>query len=529
MKCKGKYKVLLVIIVLSFFIGCISCTSNSEEIKVLDTIEEEIIIEENNFSIEYVKALDENAETEFEEKVETIYSIFDESEWQIKTVKFIVTNKDKINRDSNRIFVNYDSLSDEKLIELILRYEFSDTLHYGLMYGLTNVIQENLDHVETRGGLTEEDMNKYWGHMYLSYINFAEGINGTDEIDFAERASIELVNYILLEYDYDKLFTLMSESTKISTLESLNNIIKEWQVSKIGRTIHNATSEIGVYSLNSDEDCVEYHVGKMTWILSLVNADLQNDVLIDANNSVEDYYNYLAIFYNEVDRLEERLKFDIEKLPPIEIKIYTNDENKTSISSENLTGYYDDREKKIVLYSVMLFSHELVHYIDHNSDRINEEGYYKEIRAVYFSSDFELEEEVFNKKVLPNRNLLLDNINKDFKRNAWLISEDYTQHELDYKTYNTLFTDINLSELTAIGNDFPPIRKETNGNSYPKQYWISFMKYLERNYGYEAIDSLMFENKLPDSQESTIDDVISEWQAYITDFDEDNYEESLVN
>jgi len=85
-----------------------------------------------------------------------------------------------------------------------------------------------------------------------------------------------------------------------------------------------------------------------------------------------------------------------------------------------------------------------------------------------------------------------------------------------------LFNDLMIHTMIESGGEIPSLF-DVSGTGYPSQYWISMMNFLIRTYGDKAVDTIMYEEKLPDGTHKNITDIIEEWKMYITNLSEDDY------
>ncbi len=490
---------IIVIIAILCFVGCATLPTSKEYSYTLTGAED--------ITDEQVK--------EIKSKIDKVYKYFDDRGYELDEVKFIMAKNTRIDHPKNEIIIDFENISDFELMQIILQHEFSDYLNYGLMYGVIYDIAKTYDlKFEEVNNYSIEEIEEYWDYMFLSYVNFTPEIASESEVEIAKYVATELVNYILDKYGSEYLFDLMKKSSESVHANKVSEVLDEW-IENNGsdfKDIRIVNRE--VFNLNPNDDTIAFSTGNIYWVVYLNNKELYLGRYPNIHDNTKTFYDYMNIFYEEISRLEGVLEFDSSKLPALTVEIYNGVYNDIG-----RVGRYDEHYRKISLDTAYIFSHEFVHFVDYSFNRKFKYSAYAEMRADYYSRNFQLDY-ILNygyKAAIENMQedelILIDPLAE---------VEKYLGRKLNQDDYYLLFNDLLIHTRIESGEEIPKLFDVSSGR-YPTIYWISLFNFIIRTYGEEAVNTIMFEEKLPDGTQKNITDTIEEWKIYITNLTKDDY------
>ncbi len=492
---------IIVIIAMLCFVGC-AVLPTSKEYSYTITVAEDITDEQ----VEEIKS-----------KIDKVYKYFDEKGYELDEVKFIMAKNTRIDHPKNEIIIDFENISDFELMQIILQHEFSDYLNYGLMYGVIYDIAKTYDlKFEEVNNYSIEEIEEYWDYMFLSYVNFTPEIASESEVEIAKYVATELVNYILDKYGGEYLFDLMKKSSELVHANKVSEVLDEW-IENNGsdfKDIRIVNRE--VFNQNPNDDTIAFSTENIYWVLYLSNKEVYSEHYPNIHDDTKTFYDYMNIFYEEISRLEEVLEFDSSMLPTITVEIYNGIYRDTR---GKWAGQYNHYPPKISLDTAYAFSHEFVHYVDYSLNRKPKYAAYAEMRAEYYSRNFQLSYflnywyKAVIENIQKNEHILIDPLAE---------VEEYLGRKLNQDDYYLLFNDLLIHTLIESGEEIPKLFYVSDGK-YPTIHWISLFNFINRTYGEEAIDTIMFEEKLPDGTMKNMTNAIEEWKIYISNLTKDDY------
>ncbi len=490
---------IIVIIAILCFVGCATLATSKEY----------------SYTLTGVEGITDEQVEEIKSKIDKVYKYFDDKGYELDEVKFIMAKNTRIDHPKHEIIIDFENISDFELMQIILQHEFSDYLNYGLMYGVIYDIAKTYDlKFEEVNNYSIEEIEEYWDYMFLSYVNFTPEIASESEVEIAKYVATELVNYILDKYGGEYLFDLMKKSSELVHANKVSEVLDEWIVNN--NTDFTATRIVNreVFKQSSSDDTIEFITKNINWVLYLNNEEIHLSLYPSIHDDIKTFYDYMNIFYEEISRLEGVLSFDSSELPTPTIEIYPK--------LKEQGGLYIASQRKIMLAGISSFSHEYIHYIDDCFNRKHKYGAIAEMRAVYYSLGFQL----INSRLIEMFEMYKSNIDEGIQEGRILIDpfdkvKKHLGRELTSNDYY-LFIDVFINSIIELGEEIPSLFDVSNGG-YPSECWISMMKFLIRTYGEEAVNTIMFEEKLPDGTQKNITDTIEEWKIYITNLTKDDY------
>lgn len=493
--------------------------NKEQDSETLYTKADEIDIPEDSYSykIESKVQVEEGQLETITKKIDEIYEYFRGKNYETKQVKIIITSFSRVEADKSRIFID-TIINDIELMKLIIQYEFSEKINYGLMYGLMFDISKNCEiEFEDVRTFTIEELYDVMDYMYLSYINFNPVFASEMEIEMSKYISIEIVQFVQNRYGTDSLFDLMKNSADALNVKLVRNVLYEWLNVNNSSYKPNIEHEPLVFKLNSKEDVLEYQSRNINWILNLDKEEAHTDYFPSVHNDTKTFYEYSDLMFEEISRLEEMLDFSSNDLPMVTIELYSKDIGKNG-------GMYLNYSGVIKLNSLMSFSHEYVHFYDFSKGYELTYSALKEMRAGYYSNGYILnkiatDELLENTKEYYNA---LNYIELDMV-NPVVEVENYLDRDLTHSDFYSLFADVLLHLHIGDDGEIPDLF-EVGVEGYPVIWWNSLMGYMTRTYGAESVDSIMIEQKLLDGTNKDITHVIEEWLDYMNNLSEADYD-----
>lgn len=480
------------------FVGLVSCKDKEYNY----TFEEK-----NNITNEQVK--------EIKSRIDKIYEYFDHKGYELDEVKFITANNTRADHPKDEIIIDFENISDFELMQLILQHEFSEYLNYGLMYGVMYDVSKTYElEFDEVTPYSIQEVEEYWDYMFLTYINFRPDIASETEVKISKYVAAELVKYIIDEHGSEYLFDLMKSSSDPLYANKVSEILDEWMVNNNTDFTASRIENREVFNQNSKDDTIEFITKNINWVLHLNNEEMYSSLIPSIHDSTQVFYDYMNILYEEILRLEGVLAFDSSKLPTATIEIYSD--------REDVGGVYYKHADRIQLVTLPAFSHEYIHFVDDCFNRRSKYRALGEMRAEYYSIGFQLLNPMFTKMLENYKSGIEDGIQKGLiLTDPFDKVEKHLGRELTPNDFH-LFVDVIINSVIESGAEMPSFFDVSSGG-YPSEYWISMMNFLIRTYGDKAVDTIMFEEKLPDGTMKNITDVIQEWKIYITNLSEEDY------
>lgn len=475
---------------------------------------------DNKYSSLYSTDIDGDAElvdeSEIEMRLALIYEYFYEHEFDLPKVTYTMSDRRKIIKSQNRVILDCE-MTDQELLEIILINLYSEYSNYGLLYALKYDIAK-----ET--GIDFESINQYdhdfsidnMNEMHLNYLNFSPDFSSEQEIEISKFIAVNTLNYIKNEYGGEYINQLLLSTLVPENQYMIQNAISEWSTSIGTCNLPESSLNYGVFNCRPDENTIEYKTENEIWILTLDTDGEDTSVNNNMYDNKTNFYEYINAFNDEIERLKSELECNDESLPTLTVEIYPE-------GFEEYSGQFLFSEKKILLKNVISFSHEYIHFLDYCLGvKLNNQPL-EEMRAVYYSIDFPLEQKRFES--------ILDEWKTRISEKFISIGiidpieevEKYYGRALVYEDIYMIFADVMISSVEKSGEEMPNILEVDIEKRYPKFYWVSLLNYTVRNYGEDAVDTIMFDNKLPDGTDKDMNSVIAEWKEYISNFSEEDY------
>ena len=521
-------KLLLPFLALLFVVGIIVAVDLNNKIGADDPTSEEInnptaeVTEapekQYSYTVEVRSEMSDDAVDELHTKINAVYGYFQKNNFAIDdNILFIFHSFYRVEVDRTRIYIDTENYSDFKLMQSIFQYTFSDNLHYGLMYGAMHDIAEtNNFEFERATPYSMDEVEEYWQHMYLAYISFQPEIATKDEIEISKYMSVELFEYIKSEYGMEFLYDLMQKSTDPAQVYMVNDILDEWMTKNNPDYVSDRPTAIEVFNQTPEENTIECFSDNFHWVLFTDNTDSMDRYFNGMNESIEDFYYYMNMFYGEITRLEGVFDFDTFDHPLLRFQTYSGE-------YDNYGGVYKSLKEGIFMTSIFSFSHEYIHFLDDALDTNPPYAGQKEMRAVYFSTKFKLVDDFYNDYFSKSRDYMIQKYGEMYTINPFTETEKYLGREMTYTDYNLLFSDLFVYASLQSGIEIPKLFVTDADNGYPEEYWISMMNYLIKTYGIESVNTIMIEQRLPDGTVKDLTHVIDEWKEYISNFGPENY------
>ncbi|MCM1988583.1 hypothetical protein [Oceanirhabdus seepicola] len=475
------------------------------------------IDKEYNYSIEGKNGITDEQVKEIKSRIDKIYEYFDNKGYELDEIKFIMAHNTRAEHPEDKIIIDFENISDFELMQLILQHEFSEYVNYGLMYGVMYDISKtyNLEFEEVTSYSIQE-VEEYWDYISLAYINFTPEIASETEVEISKYVSVELVKYIKGEYGSEYLINLMKDSSDPSKVYKVSEILDAWMKQNNSDYVSNRIMNVEVFNQNPKKNTLEYMTDNINWVLYLDKKDIGSDYYISANDNTKVFYEYMNSIYDEITRLEGIFDFESSELPMLTIDIYSNE-------YLQLGGIYLNINEGIKLNGIVAFSHEYIHFLDKSLGTYPAYDGLVEMRAVYYSSGFKLNNLMFDEIFIEQRDKRAKECSEIGTVNPFTETEKFLGRAMTYNDYNLLFADIYVHEMLESGHEMPSFFEANRRKGYPVEHWRSLMNYLVKKYGNEAVDTIMLDQKLPDGTNKDMTDVIKEWKVYITNFSEKDY------
>jgi len=516
---KGYLAIALLLATLMLTVSC--SKDDSKDILEQELLEEELLDERDyNYSLMNKVGLEKESYNDYLSKLDDIYDYLTFINFDAKEVSIVLGTYDKVNRSKGQIVVDTSKEFDDGLLLSLIEYNYSDTLNYGLIYGFAHDIgrKTGLD-LEPVEELSIESIESHWPYLYLDYVNFIESISTQDLVRTSKSLSVNLVSHLIDIKGYDDLYDLMDESQHMDSCNQVNKEIIDYIVTLNPTFNTQRPDNFIVMSHNLKGSNLEFEMNNIKFKLNLKGQNIYPELIKSMHSDCETFYYYLNSFRNEITRLEELVGFDYEDLGDLTIEIYKGEHPYAA-------GFYN--RGTIVLYDFSSISHEYLHHVDYSMARIPRSNFIKEMRAEYYTIDFNLRQPVLENHFDKLIGLIKEDENSTYKGvNLVDYMEDKYGRELEAKDWFGLFGELNIQyEIKAFGVDtyYAFMTSAEEGHGYPTAEWLSMMRYMIRVYGEEEMHSIMLHEKLLDGTSYNIDKVQDGWIDYIMNLTEENYQ-----
>lgn len=450
--------------------------------------------------------IDQDVLESWTQKINKIEVYLNDNHFSLKPMTVIITTFSKLEVEKERIFIDPESSTDQDLMTLILQYQYSEYQHYGLMYGVMEAMARNCDlDFETVAIPDEAIIDAYWSSMYLSYINFREDIGNPTEVNLAKYLAVALVDYIETTQEAGYLADLIARPE--GNLLEIHQLMEAWRLANKPDYVSNKEPDLTQFFHNPKENRLEYKAYNANWFINLDREDRSIGDLTNIYKSSQVFYDYMGVLYGEIERLEDKFHFAHSDLPTADIYFYND-------IDDRYAGLYSGYSYVIELESVMVFSHEYIHFIDQVLKAKPKYGALGEMRAEYYSQDFFFVDD-WTRKWFSG---FMERIKEyDYETPGFIypvkVIEDFTGRSLTFDQDFRLLNDLSIQVKLKAKEPLPSLY-DISG-PYPSYYWISLMDFLIREYGEPAVQTVMMEQKLPDGSLKTMDTVIEEWMIYL--------------
>lgn len=268
------------------------------------------------YSIERKDGISSEDTKYIEQTILKIYEYFNANEIPIDDVTYIMATFSKIENEKDRIFFDYQNISTFEIVQLMLRYTYSDYLNYGLMYGIIYNLAHtyNLEFEETLL-FSLDELTLYWDYMIIGYWNFRADIVSEEEVEIAKYVSKELVEYIQNEYGNQYLVQAMKNSSNPEYANEIPELLEEW-INKNNPHFSSDRIEVSeIFNQNSPVNKIEFQANEAVWVIHLDNEERNNDTLPSIYESSMIFHQYMQDLYDEIARLERVFDCDVESFP----------------------------------------------------------------------------------------------------------------------------------------------------------------------------------------------------------------------
>lgn len=457
------------------------------------------------FDIEISTEINNGEYLEFETKLINVYKYLSDYSHEMSKTKYIMASYNRINKENNLIYVDYKNINDYDLVKMILLSQYSEYTNFGLVNGLIYdiLIECSLDYDEVTL-FTPHELSAF-EELNILYLYFNSKMTDEENIKVSEYLSIKLyqniINNLGKEYFVDLLTYSYEPSVNREVQQLLYDWLKDYGVVNINRRIG---SEI--FDMTSPNDEIKFLSRNIEWTVNLDNKDPNELYLKSINTDIDSFNSYMDIYYREIARLENLFDFSHLELERLNIDLLP-------IAPELVKEGGRFYGNTISLYTGTVFSHEYIHFIDEQLENDTTFSALKEMRAVYFSKDFEITLLELESMIKAYKSMYQkDEVDKLGIANPITALEDYYEHEITVNEF-ILLNDLILQIYLKSGEELPDIYG-TSG-TYPSQIWISLIAYIERTYGFEAIDSVSLNQKLPNGSVKDMTKIIEEWKVYL--------------
>jgi len=468
-----------------------------------------------NYSVSIKYDATEDQKKVVDDQLHKIYTYFEEHKIDIDPFEVIVAGFTRLELENNRLFINFEDYTSFDLIQGTLQNTYSEYLHYGLMYGLVDDILAS-DDFETEK-IDSEVYLEEWSILYLTAMNFRSEIATSDEIKLAKSASVDFYAYIIETRGQDYFNELLKESTQLDKVYVVHDLMEEWILSIDSEFSYERFDIDVLFSQYYQDDRIKYITKHHDWELYFDKGEMSGAEYPGMHDSLDVFYDYLIMFYDEIERLQTVLDFESGDLQRAEILIYKDEATKFG-------GLYKKYADELWINSLSSFSHEYVHFLDIELDRQPVYSSYAEMKAVYYSKEFAINQ-IYDWLTVER----VDGISEEaINELDWYIDpkkevEDFTGRPFEISDFHGLYTDLIIKITLLDGQGFPKLYEVSVDDGYPTYHWNSIMGYIVRNYGDEAVESIMLHHQLPNGQHLDMTDLVEEWKVYISNFDESDY------
>lgn len=491
-------------------------TKESSEVPVEIEITESINLEPlNTYSIIVRDNITQDQADVYKNKINGIHNYLESKALSLNEIEYVLSSFARIDLEKNRVYVDVENTTDFELLRMIIVHNFSEFAHYGLSVGLINQIANELGLAVTT---YEEQPMEYiisnWDDLHLGIVNFTPEIASQEEIAVAKYLAVQVTDYIVETQGIQSLWHLLEVSKTIDGVLLVTELMDQWLYETTGEKEISRSVPAIVFKQNSGENSLEFMTDNIGWTLFL-NVENNNPFHLSMHDSTQEFYRQMTLHLDEIDRLEDYFAYKGSDLGYLEVIIYAG--NKV----DTLGGYYDGRV--INLNSTATFSHEYIHFLDDELDMTPPYRAQSEMRAVYYSSDNQMNQDYIELILDEYRPQLVENMAYFEETNPFLDAEALLGREMNYRDYVTIFYDLYVYAYITEGYDTRSLFEIANHDNYPEELWISLMNYLINTYTEEAMMTIMNQQKLPDGTFKNLETVIEEWKAYFSVYNPEDY------
>jgi len=407
----------------------------------------------------------------------------------------------------NVIYVNIDSKDSLSMVLLVLQSVYPKDANYGLIYGLSEFISEDINYSGNYNVTKSEDniissiLSEKWYLKDMVFPCFDSRFTEDDDIDISKSLSIYFTKFIIDDVGIDYLNDFIIRSNKVDLFyEQYNVILQLWSNTISNDYEFEITSSEVFFVNNITNSELIWTTQHAVWVTNISNGDRYVGYLYE-----DDFYSNIELlmttindFEEELLRLDSILYFSENDCSKLTINIYSEEFPSLTFYSENLEGYAS---------TIISFSKVYVYYIDACHDRYLLE-WVEEARGRYYSLFSKYNQEYFEYIVEFEHENLSENIVDLQEAYSDLLVHKGTS--FDYESDIFLLMDIYASNLDVIPN--------IEILMYPHYYqlWISLFNYISNTYGEDELHALSFNNQtFTNGIETSWEELIDEWIMYI--------------
>jgi len=509
-----KYVIILVVITLFTLIGCKKQEAENPQ--------EEILADLSHYTIENKIGVSEEELNCYQKKIDEIFTYLSRVGFKVPDVTIVLNNYYKASPSKNQIVLDTATPSDMELLSLLMRYTYSDNVHYGLMYGFIHHIGQHVDlDLEEVEVMPLEMVESKWDYLFIDLVGFTVGVATPIERKLSKYVAVEVVGQIIEEDGYEHLYKLFDKTQFVENINLISDEIDKWVLGLDADFDTSRMKNLLVFDQNYSKGVMRASMRNIDLEFYMKGEDKGYPFTETVHEDLETLYTYMSLFDSEISRLEGVLDFNRDDVSRLTIKFYPYEHKFYS-------GLYQGGVE-IIIFSFKSISHEYVHFIDKQMKRHLTPSMIKEMRAVYYSKEFAFKEQIQGDYY---RDLILgfkEHHKDDVIDGVHIvkIAENYLGRRLGYKDLDRLYGELKIHVYLKQGNeridlyDIPSFIESRDG--YPTDYWISIMKFMERKYGAEEMDYIMLNGHRLDGSRLSIDTVIEDWYDYIENLSEEDY------
>jgi len=507
-----KYGYLLLV---SIFLICVSCQEETQT-QSIDKEKEDmidlVIINKTGNSVN---------KGSFEDRLQVVLDHLNIFGLDVGQIDFVLADYNRVNYQMKEIVFDVNA-NDQEMIEQILKYYYGDKLHYGLMYGLAYDIAD-------KAGLSKDDLveleashvEDMWQSSYLDSISFDETINEKEDINLSEALSVSLVSFLTKTKGYSYVFTLMENMTHVNQTAAFNQDMIEWAKNEGYLVNEDRRPSPVVFYQDTSMGHLNFDLNNIKCHINLEGKDAISDLRRSLHDDPETFYRYIFAFLDEIKRLEDLMGFNHKDFMDLTINFYP-------YQDQTYGGIYHNGGTMDIL-SFEAISHEYVHFVDEQMKWEGTNKLYKEMRATYYSYEFELLKDINSEAFYRDINLESDKPSMLLRgESCVLIAEEYLDRRLTYDDRYKLLGELYIQASLLNGQERLRLFDEEafKETGYPWNYWYSLYGYMMRTYEEAAVLNLLKTGHLGSGYVKSLDDIIDDWYAYIEDLSSEDYDNS---